>query len=63
MSRREAALSAGLVFGVALLIRIWAAAQMPFPTPEDATYYWGVARNLVESRMRSGRTSRRLATR
>jgi hypothetical protein len=48
VSRREAWLSAGLIFGVALLVRAWAAAQMPFPTPEDATYYWGAARNLVE---------------
>ena len=48
MSRREAWLSAGLVFIVALLVRAWAAAQMPFPTPEDATYYWGAARNLVD---------------
>ena len=50
MSRREAWLSAGLVFAVALLVRIWAAAQVPFPIPEDATYYWGVARNLAEGR-------------
>jgi hypothetical protein len=48
MSRREAWLSAGLVFAVALLVRAWAAAQMPFPIPEDATYYWGAARNLVD---------------
>ena len=48
MSRREAWLSAGLVFVAALLVRAWAAAQMPFPTPEDATYYWGAARNLVD---------------
>ena len=48
MSRREAWLSAGLVFLVALAVRAWAAAQIPFPIPEDATYYWGVARNLVE---------------
>ena len=48
MSRREAWLSAGLVFVVALLVRAWAAAQVPFPIPEDATYYWGVARNLVD---------------
>ena len=48
MSRREAWLSAGLVFIVALLVRAWAAAQMPFPIPEDATYYWGAARNLVD---------------
>lgn len=50
MSRREAWLSAGLVFVVALLVRIWAAAQVPFPIPEDATYYWGVARNIAEGR-------------
>ena len=50
MSRREAWLSAGLVFIVALLVRAWAAAQMPFPIPEDATYYWGAARNLAEGR-------------
>src|SRR5450759_2927696 len=50
VSRREAWLSAGLVFIVALLVRAWAAAQMPFPIPEDATYYWGVARNLAEGR-------------
>jgi hypothetical protein len=48
VSRREAWLSAGLVFIVALLVRAWAAAQMPFPIPEDATYYWGAARNLVD---------------
>ena len=48
MSRREAWLSAGVVFLVALAVRAWAAAQIPFPTPEDATYYWGVARNLVD---------------
>ncbi len=48
MTRREAWASAGLIFVVALLVRAWAAAQIPFPIPEDATYYWGVARNLVE---------------
>lgn len=48
MSRREAWASAGLVFVVALVVRAWAASLMPFPTPEDATYYWGVARNLAE---------------
>lgn len=50
MGRREAWLSVGLVFVVALLVRLWAAAQVPFPIPEDATYYWGVARNLAEGR-------------
>jgi hypothetical protein len=49
-SRREAWLSAGLVLVVALLVRLWAAGQVSFPIPEDATYYWGVARNLAEGR-------------
>ena len=57
MSRREAWASAGLIFVVALVVRAWAARQMPFPTPEDATYYWGVARNLAEG---SGLTSNAL---
>jgi hypothetical protein len=48
VSRREAWASAGLIFVAALLVRAWAAAQVPFPIPEDATYSWGVARNLVE---------------
>jgi hypothetical protein len=59
MTRREAWLSAGLVFVVALLVRAWAASQMPFPIPEDATYYWGAARNLVEG---NGLTSNALWT-
>ena len=50
MSRREAWLSAGFVFAVALLVRLWTTAQVPFAIPEDATYYWGVARNLAEGR-------------
>ena len=49
-SAREAWLSAALVFLVALAIRLWAAAQVPFAIPEDTTYYWGVARNLAEGR-------------
>lgn len=50
LSRREAWLSAAGIFAVAFAIRLWAAAQVPFPIPEDATYYWGVARNLAEGR-------------
>jgi hypothetical protein len=50
VSRREAILSAGLVFVVALAVRVWAAAQITFPRPEDVAYYVGVARNLVEGR-------------
>ena len=50
MSRREAILSAGLVFIVALAVRVWAATQITFPRPEDVAYYVGVARNLVEGR-------------
>src|SRR6266508_3851301 len=50
MSRREAALSALLVFAVALAVRAWAASQLTFPRPEDVAYYVGVARNLVDGR-------------
>jgi hypothetical protein len=50
VSRREALLSAGAVFLVALLVRAWAATQITFPRPEDVAYYVGVARNLVEGR-------------
>jgi hypothetical protein len=49
-SRREAWLSAGLVFVAALVVRLWAAGQVSFPIPEDTAYYWGVARNLAEGR-------------
>ena len=48
MTRREAILSAGAVFLVALLLRVWAASQLTFPRPEDVAYYFGVARNLLE---------------
>ena len=50
MSRREAWLSAAVVFVVALLVRAYAAAEIVFPKPEDTAYYVGVARNLVEGR-------------
>ncbi len=50
MTRREAWLSAGLVFVVALVIRTVFAASLRFPTPEDTAYYVGVARNVVEGR-------------
>jgi hypothetical protein len=50
LSRREALLSAALVFVVALVVRAWAASQITFPRPEDVAYYVGVARNLVEGR-------------
>jgi hypothetical protein len=50
VTRRELWLSVLVVFAVALLVRIAAAAVVPFPIPEDTTYYYGVARNLVEGR-------------
>ena len=50
MSRREAWLSAGLVFLVALVVRAWTATQVTFPRPEDAAYYVDVAHNLVTGR-------------
>ena len=50
MSRREMLASAGLIFAVALVVRLAFAAQIVFPKPEDSAYYVGVARNLVEGR-------------
>ena len=50
VSRREAWLSAGAVFAIALLVRAVAAATLSFPVPEDTAYYAGVARNLVDGR-------------
>jgi hypothetical protein len=50
LTQRELFLSVAVVFGIALLLRIAAAAVVPFPIPEDTTYYYGVARNLVEGR-------------
>jgi hypothetical protein len=49
-TRLELALSAGVVFAVALLVRLWAASQITFPAPEDTAYYVGLARNLLEGR-------------
>ena len=48
MNRREIFLSAGLVFLIALVVRIVAASLVVFPQPEDTAYYVGVARNLLE---------------
>ncbi len=48
MTRREAILSAALVFAVALAVRAVAASVVVFPKPEDTAYYVGVARNLVD---------------
>jgi hypothetical protein len=50
VSRREAWLSAGAVFLVALVVRTVAAAAISFPIPEGTAYYPGVARNLLEGR-------------
>ena len=50
VSRREAWLSAGAVFAIALMVRAAAAAAVSFPVPENTAYYVGVARNLVEGR-------------
>jgi hypothetical protein len=48
MSRREAWLSAGILFGLAVVVRALVASTVPFPTPEDTAYYVSVARNLVD---------------
>lgn len=50
MTRREAWLSALLVFAVALAVRVVVASAIGFPKPEDTAYYVGVARNLAEGR-------------
>jgi hypothetical protein len=50
MTRREAVMSAALVFLTALAVRTYFATQIVFPKPEDTAYYVGVARNLVEGR-------------
>jgi hypothetical protein len=50
VTRREAILSAALVFVVAVLARTLVAGQIVFPKPEDTAYYVGVARNLIEGR-------------
>jgi 4-amino-4-deoxy-L-arabinose transferase-like glycosyltransferase len=47
MSRREAVLSAMLVFVVALAARLLAASTVVFPKPEDTAYYVDVAKSLV----------------
>ncbi len=48
MTRREAWISAGAIFALALVVRAIAAAAITFPVPEDTAYYVAVARNLVE---------------
>lgn len=50
MTRREAILSAALVFVVALVVRAYVATLIVFPKPEDTAYYVGVAANLLEGR-------------
>jgi hypothetical protein len=48
--RRVNLLSIAVVVGVALAVRAWAAASIPFPRPEDTAYYVGVAGNLLDGR-------------
>ncbi len=50
MSRREAGLTAGVIFLIALAIRAVAAMLVVFPKPEDTAYYVDVARNLLGGR-------------
>ncbi len=50
VSRREAVVTALLIFAIALVARAYFAAQIVFPKPEDTAYYVGVARNLLEGR-------------
>jgi ABC-type multidrug transport system fused ATPase/permease subunit len=50
MSKREAILSALVIFAVALAARVFFASQIVFPKPEDTAYYVAVARNLLDGR-------------
>ena len=50
MSRREAVVSAVVVFAVALAVRVAAATVIVFPRPEDTSYYVEVARHVLEGR-------------
>ncbi|MBA2700380.1 MAG: glycosyltransferase family 39 protein [Chloroflexi bacterium] len=50
MTRREAVVSALVIFAVAVAVRTVFAAGIVFPKPEDTAYYVGVARNLLEGR-------------
>jgi hypothetical protein len=50
VTRREAWLTVAGLFALALVVRAVVASTIPFPTPEDTAYYYGVARNLVEGR-------------
>ena len=50
MTRREALLTALLIFVVALVTRAIFASQIVYPKPEDTAYYVGVARNLLDGR-------------
>jgi hypothetical protein len=50
VTRRDAWLTAGSIFAVALVVRAWFASQVTFPQLQDAAYYVGVARNLLEGR-------------
>jgi hypothetical protein len=48
--RRVNLLSIAVIAVVALAVRAWAAASIPFPRPEDTAYYVGVAGNLLDGR-------------
>ncbi len=50
VTRREAWLTAAVIFAVALVARAVVASLIVFPKPEDTAYYVGVARNLLEGR-------------
>lgn len=50
VTSREAAITAGAIFVVALVLRAWAASLIVFPKPEDTAYYVAVARNLLDGR-------------
>jgi hypothetical protein len=50
VSRREAWISALVIFAVAIAVRAVAAAAVSYPISENTAYYTGVARSLIEGR-------------
>src|SRR5258705_11353988 len=50
MTRREAILTAGVLYAIALVARAAIASLVVFPIPEDTAYYVAVSKHLVEGR-------------
>jgi hypothetical protein len=50
MTRREAILTAVVLYAIALVARAVTASLVVFPIPEDTAYYVAVSKHLVEGR-------------